>query len=360
MSWNLRILRGRRFVALSLLLSGVAACGKGDSSDNTASGSSGAGEKVSSASGAEVQTQPADRDPCTWMTQAEVEAITGLLERAPFRNHGSEEMKPEPDGETCAYVVPSKNGSSIPSGVYVEVATHDGTQITAGVMGALRATAGWLPPGYNPGDTGLAGPWDQAAGFGKRLFTARQGDAAVMLTGLGWGLPKEQLGTLAARMLAKIPDLPTAAPAIAEGREQEEEPARDPCSLVTAAEAEAVLGKLTVPPYASRTSTSMASARGGSCSYRTAKHHVLVLSPTWEGGKMEIKLAGFTAQQTAKVLGGTSETDTLDGPWDQVAGGALGEVYFLKGDALVSMQYNTSSTDIAGAVSLARVALANL
>lgn len=158
----------RRFVALALLVS-LAACSKGDSSDS-AGGSSGEGENVASASGADVQTQPADRDPCTWMTQTEVEAIIGPLARAPFRNRGSEEMKPELDGETCAYVVPSTSGSSIPSGVYVEVATHDGTRLTAGVMGALRATAEWLPPGYNPGDTpGLAGPLDQAAGSGKRL-----------------------------------------------------------------------------------------------------------------------------------------------------------------------------------------------
>lgn len=347
-------LRRLRLVVPSILVAAGIACGKGDSPGNAASGSTVAAGNESVADAA-VQTQPANPDPCGWMTQAEVEAITGPLDRAPFRNHGDEEMKPDPAGEVCAYVVPSANKSTIPSGFYLEVATHDGTQFLAGVMGALRGTGEWFPPGYSLGDTGVAGPWDQAAGSGKRLFTARQGDAGVMLTGLGWGLPKEQLGTLAARVLAKIPDIPTAAPP-KKGDAEEESP-QNPCSLITAAEAETVLGKLSVPPYRSRTSTSMASADGGSCSYRTPKHRVLVLSPTWEGGQMQLKVAAFTAQQTAKILGGTAAADTLEGPWDQVAGGPSGEIYFLKGDALLEVQYATSSTGVAGAVSLARLAL---
>ena len=279
------------------------------------------------------------------MTQAEVEAVIGPLVRAPFRNHGSEAVKPEADGETCAYVNRSDTTrlGTIPSGVYVEVATHYGTQLTAGYMGVLRSDS-FDVAGRSARDTAISGPWDQAGAFSKMLFAARQADAAAVLTGIFRSLPKQQLRTLAGQILAKIPELPTAAPPIKKGWEEEEQPERDPCSLVTATQAEAVLGRLTAPPYTSRTSTSMASAKGGSCSYRTAKHHVLVLTPTWEGGKDEIEMAGSTAQRTAWILGGTSETDTLDGPWDQVAGGPSGEAYFLKGDALVSIQYLTSST----------------
>ncbi len=101
----------------------------------------------------------------------------------------------------------------------------------------------------------------------------------------------------------------------------------------------------------------MAWDNGGSCSYRSPKHRVLVLTPTWEGGKNELKMAAITSQQTSKILGGSAAGDTLEGPWDQVAGGPSGEVYFLKGDKLIAIQYNTSSTDIAGAVALARIAL---
>ena len=336
-------------IQIAIALATSVACSNGDSSSNSAVSS------AAVASDAIAKTQPADANPCAWITQAEVEAVTGALDRPPFRNHGDEAIKPDPQGTTCAYVVPSANKSTIPSGFYLEVATHDGTQFLAGVQAGLRAIEGWLPPGHNAGDTGVAGPWDEAAGSGKRLFTARQGDAGVMLTGLGWGLPKEQLGTLAERVLAKIPDIPTAAP---EKRgDAEEESPQNPCSLITQTEAEKVLGKLSVAPYRSRTSTSMYEVDGGSCSYRTPKHRVLVLSPTWTGGQMQLKLAAFSAQQTAKVLGGSAEADTLEGPWDQVAGGASGEIYFLKGDALLTVQYKSSSTDVGGAVAIARQAL---
>ena len=354
MTRNHRTSSKPRFVVVTLLVLVSAACSKADTP--AASPTDGREAGTDGAVAASVQTQPDNADPCKWMTQAEVEAIIGPLDRPPFRNNGDQTIRPAADGEVCAYVIALKKATSLASGVFAEVATHDGTRFTTGVMVGLRAVSEWLPPGYGPRDTGVAGPWDQAAGFSKRLFTARQGDAAVMLTGIGYGIPKEQLGTLAAKMLARIPDLPTAAPPpVSDG--DKSEPLGDPCYFVTAAEAEVVLGKLVVAPYTSRTSTSMASTNGGSCSYRTAGHRVLVLTPTWEGGQTELKMAAITAQQTSKILGGTAEADTLEGPWDQVAGGAGGEVYFLKGDALLSVQYNTSSTGVAGAVALARIAL---
>ena len=343
-----------RLVVLSTSLIFLSACSKSDAPSSD--GATVADANSNSATAGAVQTQPANADPCKWVSQAEVEAIIGKLDRAPARNHGDQELRPDPEGEVCAYVIGAKPPSTIPSGVYVQVATHEGSQLTTGMMIGLRAVGEWFPPGYTAQDTGVAGPWDQAGGFAKRLFAARQGDAGVLLTGIGYGVPKEQLGALAAKVLASIPDIPTAAPPpVSDG--DREAPPGDPCSFVTAAEAEKVLGKLIVAPYRSRTSTSMASANGGSCSYRTPKHRVLVLSPTWQGGQNQLKMVAITSQQTAKILGGTAEADTLEGPWDQVAGGPGGDVYFLKGDKLIAMQYNTSSTDIAGAVTLARIAL---
>lgn len=343
-----------RFIVLSAALIGASACGKTDAPESGSASVTDGSAQV--ASGGSVQSQPANPDPCSWLSQSEVEALIGKLDRAPARNDGAEALKPDAEGEVCAYVMAAKVPTSIPSGVYVEVATHDGMQLASGMMIGLRAVGEWLPPGYGPRDTGVAGPWDQAAGFAKRLFSARQGDAAVLLTGIGYGVPKDQLGALAAKVLTKIPDLPTAAPPpVSDG--DRETPPGDPCSFVTAAEAEKVLGKLVVAPYRSRTTTSMAADNGGSCSYRTPKHRVLVLSPTWEGGQNQLKMAAITTQQTSKILGGTAEADTLEGPWDQVAGGPGGSVYFLKGDKLIEIQYNASTTDIAGAVSLARIAL---
>ena len=53
--------------------------------------------------------------------------------------------------------------------------------------------------------------------------------------------------------------------------------------------------------------------------------------------------------------------DTLEGPWDDAATiGMTGQLYFLKGDQMLEIGYLTSSTDLAGAVQLARSAIAQM
>ena len=50
--------------------------------------------------------------------------------------------------------------------------------------------------------------------------------------------------------------------------------------------------------------------------------------------------------------------DTLEGPWDDAAiSGMIGQLYFLKGDRMLEIGYVTSSTDLTGAVGLARSAI---
>jgi hypothetical protein len=52
--------------------------------------------------------------------------------------------------------------------------------------------------------------------------------------------------------------------------------------------------------------------------------------------------------------------DTLEGPWDEVAIGAYGQLAMLTGDRMLEMAYLTSSTDIAGVIRLAGTALPRL
>ena len=52
--------------------------------------------------------------------------------------------------------------------------------------------------------------------------------------------------------------------------------------------------------------------------------------------------------------------DTLDGPWDDVTLGLDGNLAFLKGDRLLELKFATSSTDEAGAMTLAWIALGRL
>jgi hypothetical protein len=137
----------------------------------------------------------------------------------------------------------------------------------------------------------------------------------------------------------------------------------DPCSLLTVAETEAVLGKLVVPPYRAQEGSYLAHEQGPSCAYFTAGHRALVLTPTWEYGGMEVEairgVGGLIGEIAPALL--ESPADTLDEQWEEVGADATtGELYFLEGERLLKVGYLASSTDANGAVRLARQAMRRL
>jgi hypothetical protein len=173
----------------------------------------------------------------------------------------------------------------------------------------------------------------------------------------------EQALALANRIVSRIPDLPFRS----EVPRRKGRPApgadRDPCSLLTAPEAEGVLGKLVVPPYRAQGGSYFAHEEGGSCAYFTHKHRALVLTPTWEYGGMEAEaisgVGGLIGQIAPSLL--ESPADTLDEEWEEVGADATtGELYFLQGERLLKVGYLASSTDANGAVKLARLAMRRL
>ncbi len=334
----------------TLVTLGTLACGGDRRRDGAAATSSAGGV----AGGLPPVTQLAEPDPCSFLSQSEAEGILGPLKQPPLRVKNDESREPDPEGRVCAYF-PLDQGDRRDENVRVEVATHDGLGFQLGTGAAVQATGDWVP-GHPLGDTTVAGPWDAAARVGNQLFTARQGDVAVQVTVRWLGLKDGRVDSIGARVLANIPDVPVAAPA-AQG-DDDGSSASNPCSMLTAGEAEAVLGALSGPPYRSRANTSLAQADGASCSYRTPHHRVLVVSPVREGGAVAFKLSGITSNIVGRVITRGQEADTLDdGPWDAAAAGMDGALLLLKGDALLELRYRTSSTDLAGAVKLARLAL---
>ena len=302
-------------------------------------------------------TQPADPDPCSFLSPAAAEAIMGPLKQPPLRIKDDQGREPDPEGQVCAYF-PLDQASRRDENVRVEVATHDGLQFQVATGAVVQATAGWVP-GHALGDTAAAGPWDAAARVGNRLFTARQGDVAVQVTVRWMGLKDGRVDSIAARVLANIPDVPAAAP-VRRGDEDDAH-APDPCRVLTRSEVEAVVGRLSDPPYRSRAGSSLADAAGASCAYRTPHHRVLVVSPTEEGGAAAFKLSGITNRVVGRAIVQGQEADTLDdGPWDAAASGIDGTLLLLKGDGLLELSYKTSSTDLAGAVALGRLAVPRL
>lgn len=329
-------------------------CGAGERSERAAATRSSVG---GTAAGLPPVTQSADPDPCSFLSPAAAEAIMGPLKQPPFRVKNDEGREPDPEGPVCAYL-PLDQGNRRDENVRVEVATHDGFRFQTAVGAVVQATGDWVP-GHALGDTAVASPWDAAGRVANQLFTARQGDVAVQVTVRWMGLKDGRVDSIAARVLSNIPDVPAVAPAARGG---DEDPSTlDPCRVLTRAEVEGVVGRLSDPPYRSRTGSSLADATGGSCSYRTPHHRVLVVTPTGEGGAAAFKLSGFVGKVVGRVIAQGQEADTLDdGPWDAAASGTDGTLLLLKGDALLELGYRTSSTNLAGAARLGALGLPRL
>jgi hypothetical protein len=204
--------------------------------------------------------------------------------------------------------------------------------------------------------------WDEVRSsitIGLPGFWGRLGHVDVMVRPQAVIVPREKLATLAAAVRDRIPDQPFANRGGGSGN-----PGRhDPCSLVTPQEAEAVLGKLVVPPYRSHEASPLADGTGKSCTYLTAGHHALVLTPTWEYGGMTVEAIRSVGGIVSIVMPGHDETgaDTLDGDWEEAGSDrTTGQLYFLKGERLLEVGYLLSSADTDGAVRLARIAMARL
>jgi hypothetical protein len=126
---------------------------------------------------------------------------------------------------------------------------------------------------------------------------------------------------------------------------------------------EAVLGTLVVPPYRSNESAPYPDPGGKSCSYYTAGHRVLVVTPEWTDGKQFLEIArGIGGLIGAVAPDREAETaDTLEGSWDDVVAiGRAAELLFLKGDRAIQVGYGASSTDVAGVIRLIGPALERL
>jgi len=333
------------------------------------------------ASAAAVRTNTRPKDACGWLSANEVEAIVGKLTGPPHRGD-----------EGCVYPLPVDTQtarrramalelqrkleqrfgkSDLPelkadeSGVIVDVQVYADPSGQRGAAAAFAVMSGWLRDGSDSSTRRAADTappptvpgWDASNRPPSRSFFGSLGYVQVHVMVRAAEVTREQTIAMADRIRGKIADLPF--PSERSGVP----PNPDPCVLVTAQEAEAVLGKLVVRPYRSDEGTPLAIENGKSCSYLTAGHHALVLTPTWEygGSAYEATRIGGIVEKIAPALHNDA-ADTLDnGPWDEAgANPATGELYFLKGDRFLEVGYLTSSTDMNGAVRLASVALGRL
>lgn len=248
-------------------------------------------------------------------------------------------------------VTPERPWQDTPYGVLLEV----GVGVASGER-SVRLLMGKLAERMKDDDPAKAG-WDAVRLNGGRLGTITV--TAVALT-VDVRVPRDTLRALAARVRDRIPDLPFAMPAgvpldaRAEGG--------DPCALVTREEAESVLGKLVVAPYRSGNGGPLAHPDGASCSYHTAKHHVLVVTPYRSGGKRQLDANRMIGGALDVMVADTeaAAADTIEGTWDETGISRDGRLLLRKDDRAVELEYETSSTDQAGALRLGRIAIERL
>ncbi|HET7469864.1 MAG TPA: hypothetical protein VFJ81_09330 [Gemmatimonadales bacterium] len=354
----------------------------------TAAAPAGARDHAPAASASTVRTATQPADACGWISADEVAKIVGPLTGAPY---------PTDDG--CVYPLPLDSAtahrnaqvlelrrsvqgrpgySDLPplepdtSGVIVDVRVYTAPAAARGLAAAFAKmgqemcgdSAGMSQPWCKEAARRASSPpervsgWDRNNDSTSRSFFGRVGHLSVDVRVQAAEVTRGQSIAIANRIRDAIPDLPFPAerPANAVGP--------DPCILLSVKEVEAVLGRLVVPPYRSDEETPLAMPQGKSCSYFTAGHHALVLTPTWEYGGTAfdaMRGVGGLVERVAPVLHDDA-ADTLDtGPWEDAAGDpASGQLYFLKGDRALELGFLVSSTGFDGAVRLARIAVGRM
>ena len=133
----------------------------------------------------------------------------------------------------------------------------------------------------------------------------------------------------------------------------------DPCTLLSRADAEQVLGALRHDPY--RVDGSGDPAPGGSaCRYEAQTGRHLIMDVTFEGAQIGMRAIGLGAQIASPIFGADSaQLASLHGQWNEIHL-LPGHVMARKGDAMVDVGYEGSRAGLAGAARVADVALGRL
>jgi hypothetical protein len=375
----------------------LAGCDRTDAPAASTRGDAGSSAPGSTPAALPVRTAAKPRDACGWISAAEVEAVIGSL-AGPPRTVQNGCLFPVPiDSLTARRREAAKKLEQLArdleehfgpptdtlrveppeTAVIVDVSIADPVQergMTAGYNLVASLAGGRAANEGSAYDTAAPPPpIEPPAGWDRFLpkisvlspeLALGVGYLAVRIVRQTPAVSPEQALELANRIRASVPDLPYSSdvpPGMLRvaglGAEH------DPCSLLAAGEAEAVLGKLVVPPYRAQEGSYLAHEQGPACAYYTAGHRALVVTPTWEYGGMEVEairgVGGLIGQIAPTLL--ESPADTLDEVWEEVGADATtGELYFLEGERLLKVGYLASSTDANGAVELARLAMRRL
>ncbi len=136
--------------------------------------------------------------------------------------------------------------------------------------------------------------------------------------------------------------------------------AASPCALLPAAAVEEVLhAPLATPPF--RANGVDPSPTGDDCRYETATFRAITVHVDWTDGGTTFGLLNGIARQTAaaglKGVVELSDGSTVRGNWDEARGFMCCQFLALRGEELVTVDVSGSDATLAGAASLANLAV---
>lgn len=379
--------KGRIWAAL--LAAATWSCGGAESADKTGENAPPSADATQhsrpGASGVATISWP--KDPCSWITVAEAEAILGPLTGPPRQEQGGclypvqEDSSPsairaretarkvQELGEEMAkrtgekITAPAQWGPAEPA-VIVDVSIGGGGEL--GLKAAESAVSEWAGVNAAPEepDSSQFPGWDFARApiaLGLPGFLGRVGQLSVTVRAQATPLNVASFSAMAAAVRDRVPEGPFTDPS----REPLDNPGTplgpDPCALLAQAEAEAVLGSLVVPPYRGDKTGPFHDPAGPTCVYHTARHRAFRLTPTYSGGASQLKLMRGLSEFLGAVVPPGESADTLEGSWDDIASDpGTGDLVLLVGDRALQVSHSASSTDAAGAIRLAGIALKRL
>jgi hypothetical protein len=133
----------------------------------------------------------------------------------------------------------------------------------------------------------------------------------------------------------------------------------DPCTLLSRAEAEQLLGPLRHDPFRVNSGGNrVPQPNGSACFYEAANGRRVIMDVDWKDGRMAMKVVGMGGSLSEQVIPtDTGQADTLEGRWDELRMLPGDNLFARKGDQMVSIDYLGAGIGIAGAAQWAHIAL---
>jgi hypothetical protein len=302
---------------------------------------------VSKARETVVEEEPAEHDACAVLDPKEVEAALGApLVVPPYHSGGG---TPQPGGESCAYDDASFHR------ILVDVEWSGGAMVFrmyGAIQGMVNQNAAAKSTVHLADGSDIAGGWDEARVVGCCKFLALRGDQTVSVDVSGTpAVTIEQAAKLADAALARLDkplpiDGSKGVQAALDYASHRPRPV-DPCTLLSRADAEALMGPLAGDPKSDH----------DICTYPRAGQGNINLSAElkvqWKGGYSDLREKSAIAGSFAKGFlsgqgldpnarkGGEQTTagaaPTANPAWEASGPTVAGGVSAVKHDVLVSI-----------------------